>query len=128
MELMEHRWGERVKVALPVRIHAACGLVGSGLVIDFSVSGALIATTLPVTLLSQVQVAFRAEQGRGTLHDTHRGRTFAAQVVRRNSAGFAVEWFEFGSEDVITFAVANRAPTQITPPAAQLPAVRSEMT
>jgi hypothetical protein len=128
MEFMEHRWGERVKVALPVRIHAACGLVGSGLVVDFSVSGALIATTLPVTLLSQVQIAFRAEHGRGKLHDTHRGRAFAAQVVRRNSAGFAVEWFEFGSEDVITFAVANKAPAQITLPVVQLPAVRSEMT
>ena len=126
MEYMEHRWGERIKVALPVRIHAACGLIGSGLVVDFSVSGAFIATTLPVALLSEVQINFRADSGKGRPFDLHRGTTFTAQVVRRNSAGFAVEWHEFGSAAVLTFAVANRAPSLIPTPVDLRPTVRSE--
>lgn len=112
---MEHRWGERLKVALPVRIHAACGLVGSGLVVNFSVSGALIATHLPVALLSQVHVIFTS--GRGAARRPLRGAdsTFEGQVVRKNAAGFAVEWSDFGSEEVVAFAnsIATTSPSSI---------------
>jgi hypothetical protein len=104
---MEHRWGERVEVALPVRIRAPFGLVGTGLVTNFSVSGAFIATTLPVAPLSQVRVTFAF--GRRAARNMQPGSsTFAGQVVRHNSAGFAVEWCEFGDEDVVAFANSNR--------------------
>jgi hypothetical protein len=104
---MEHRWGERLQVALPVRIRAPYGLVGTGLVINFSVSGAFIATTLPVAPLSQVKVSFRF--GRRAARIMHRDiSTFAGQVVRQNAAGFAVEWCEFGADDVVAFANSNR--------------------
>src|SRR5579864_245315 len=104
---MEHRWGERLKVALPVRIRAPYGLVGTGLVINFSVSGAFIATTLPVAPLSQVRVTFPT--GRYAARGGRMGSsTFTAQVVRQNAGGFAVEWCEFGTEDVVDFANANR--------------------
>src|SRR3977135_3348526 len=110
---MEHRWGERLEVALPVRIRAPYGLIGSGLVINFSVSGAFIATTLPVAPLSRVRVSFRF--GRRAARIMHLGSsTFAAQVVRHNSAGFAVEWSEFGTEDVVAFANSTRGHVQFT--------------
>jgi hypothetical protein len=107
---MEHRWGERLKVALPVHIHAACGLAGQGLIVNFSVSGAFIATTLPVTPLSQVRVSFApaARCARRSMHTGH--STFEAQVVRQNSAGFAVEWCEFGTDEVVAVANSNRKP------------------
>jgi PilZ domain len=110
---MEHRWGERLEVALPVRIRAPYGLVGAGLVTNFSVSGAFIATTLPVAPLSQVRVTFPLGRyaARKMLQDSS---TFAAQVVRQNAAGFAVEWCEFGAEDVVAFANANRGHGQFT--------------
>jgi PilZ domain len=106
---MEHRWGERLKVALPVRIHAACGLVGAGLVVNFSVSGAFIATTLPVALLSQVRVSFTAggHHARRIMRTTD--SSFEGQVVRQNAAGFAVEWSEFGTDEVVAFANSNRS-------------------
>jgi hypothetical protein len=105
---MEHRWGERLKVALPVRIDAACGLVGTGLVVNFSVSGAFIATTLPVALLSQVRVIFTSGRGASRLR-LHAGDSpFEGQVVRKNAAGFAVEWSEFGTDEVVEFANSNR--------------------
>jgi len=110
---MEHRWGERVAVALPVRIRAPYGLVGSGLVINFSVSGAFIATTLPIAVLSQVRVSFRF--GRRAAQIMHLGSsTFAAQVVRESAAGFAVEWCEFGTQDVVAFANSNRSGVPFT--------------
>jgi hypothetical protein len=110
---MEHRWGERLEVALPVRIRAPYGLIGSGLVTNFSVSGAFIATTLPVAPLSQVRVSFRF--GRRAARTMHLGSsTFAAQVVRQNAAGFAVEWCDFGTEDVVAFANSNRNHVQLT--------------
>jgi hypothetical protein len=110
---VEHRWGERLNVALPVRIRAPYGLVGTGLVINFSVSGAFIATTLPVALLSQVSVSVRlSRRAARTMH--LEGSTFAAQVVRQNAAGFAVEWCEFGTEDVVALANSNRGHGQFT--------------
>ena len=111
---MEHRWGERLEVALPVRIRAPYGLIGSGLVTNFSVSGAFIATTLPVAPLSQVRVSFRF--GRRAARIMHLdGSTFAAQVVRRhNAAGFAVEWCEFGTEEVVAFANSSRTSVPLT--------------
>jgi PilZ domain len=110
---MEHRWGERIEVALPVRIRAPYGLVGAGLVINFSVSGAFIATTLPVALLSQVRVSFRF--GRHAARTLHRdSSTLAAQVVRQNAAGFAVEWCEFGTEEVVAFANSSRTSVPFT--------------
>jgi hypothetical protein len=110
---VEHRWGERLEVALPVRIRARYGLVGSGVVTNFSVSGAFITTTLPVAPLSEVRVSFRF--GRRAARIMHLGSsTFAAQVVRQNAAGFAVEWCEFGTEDVVAFANCNRNHVQFT--------------
>jgi hypothetical protein len=105
---MEHRWGERLQVTLPVRIRAACGLVGTGLVTNFSVSGAFIATNLPVTVLSQVRVSFVAGQRHEARALRTRGTSFDAQVVRQNSAGFAVEWCEFGADAMVDFANLNR--------------------
>ena len=108
---MEHRWGERLKVALPVRIHAASGLVGPGLVVNFSVSGAFIAATFPLPPLCRVRVSF-APQGRCAGRPTHTSHSiFEAQVVRQNAAGFAVEWCEFGTHEVVAFANSNRLPT-----------------
>jgi hypothetical protein len=104
---MEHRWGERLKIALPVRIRAACGLVGTGLIVNFSVSGAFIATTLPVTLLSQVRVSYGPGRRARRLMDIGHS-TFEAQVVRQNAAGFAVEWCDFGADEVVALANSNR--------------------
>jgi hypothetical protein len=111
---MEHRWGERLKVALPVRIRAAYGLVGTGLVVNFSVSGAFIATTLPVAPLSQVTVSFRSGRHTARMLQQLGSSTFTAQVVRLNAAGFGIEWCEFGSDDVVAFANSNRGSLSLT--------------
>lgn len=105
-------WGERLKVALPVRVRAA-EVVGTGLVINFSVSGAFIATSVPVSLFSKVRVTF-VLKGPAWRRVTQLGPSFEAQVVRHNAAGFAVEWFEFGAEEVVAIANSNRRGTPVT--------------
>ena len=105
---MEHRWGERFKVALPVRIRGACGLAGTGLLINFSVSGALIATSVPAALLSRVRISFGLSSMARRRVAQIRDRSFEGQVVRKNAAGFAVEWSEFGTDEVVAFANSNR--------------------
>jgi len=110
---MEHRWGERFEVALPVRVRAPYGLIGTGLAVNLSVSGAFVATTLPIALLSQVRVSFRF--GRRAARIMRRdSATFAAQVVRQNAAGFAIEWCEFGTEEFVAFANSNRRSVPLT--------------
>jgi hypothetical protein len=105
---MEHRWGERLEVTLPVRIRAAYGLVGSGRVINFSVSGALVATSLPVALLSRVRVSFvSAHRPRSRTRIS--SSTFEGLVVRRHAAGFAVEWCDFGTDEMVALANSNRS-------------------
>ena len=98
MEHMEHRWGERLKVELPVRIWTGYGSVGAGQVVDLSVSGAFIATRLQVPLLSPVNVVFRARRYNGRLRESP---VYVAHVVRREANGFGIEWFDFATEDVI---------------------------
>ncbi len=98
MEHMEHRWGERLKVELPVRIWTVYGSVGAGHVMDLSVSGAFIATPLQVPLLSPVNVVFRSRRYNGRLRESP---TYVAHVVRREANGFGIEWFDFATEDVI---------------------------
>ncbi len=98
MDYMEHRWGERLRVELPVRIWTGDGNVGGGRVMDLSVSGAFIATPLQVPLLSPVNVVFRSRRYNGRLRDSP---TYVAHVVRREPNGFGIEWFDFATEDVI---------------------------
>jgi hypothetical protein len=102
---MEHRWGARLKAEIPVLLKTRGGVIGAGCIKDFSVSGAFIATTLPIAVLSQVNVTFRS--GRRNTHSTG-SSTFEAQVVRRTPDGFAVEWCEFATHDAIAFAAAKR--------------------
>jgi PilZ domain len=105
---MEHRWGERFKVALPVRVRGPSSLVGQGLVVNLSVSGAFIATKLPAALLSTVRVSFEPSHPVRHRIAQRSDWTFEGHVVRRNAAGFAVEWCEFGTDAVVALANSSR--------------------
>jgi hypothetical protein len=104
MDHMEHRWGERLKVDLPVRIWTAYGNVGAGEVLDLSVSGAFIRTRLQIPLLSPLNVAFRSRRHSGRLQDS---ATYVAHVVRREESGIGIEWFDFATEDVVAVTHAD---------------------
>ena len=98
---MEHRWGYRREINRQVNLETRGGLAARGRITNVSISGAFIASHLPVRLFSYVSVHFTTQH--------HRKRTpitVEGQVVRKEASGFAIEWCEFAPEAVR--ALANR--------------------
>lgn len=87
---MEHRWGERVQVDLPVRITAHRFSVIDGRLGDVSVSGALLQADLDVRILARIQVIIDSP-----LHPKHRSPVIEAYVARRHRHGIGIEWCQF---------------------------------
>lgn len=88
---MEHRWGARVAVDLPIRLTAAHPfLVRSARLKNLSSSGALIATAYPCRVLSQIQIVIESP-----LRPRHDAPVIDAHVVRQLEGGIGVEWNEF---------------------------------
>lgn len=79
---MEHRWGERTALHLPVRVFAVDRTCESCLLRDASTSGAFIETTGRFSVLCPVEVE---------LPD---GTVAPAFVVRHTPRGVGVEWSE----------------------------------
>jgi hypothetical protein len=92
---MEHRWGRRIPVDISVRLSCRPYAVGLGRMLDLSVSGAFIQTSLKLPLLARVHVEIEPPQGVGG--QIHR---VAACVVRRNANGFGLEWYELAPRTV----------------------------
>jgi hypothetical protein len=87
---MEHRWGERVGVDLPVRITVHPFSVRSGRLHNLSVSGAFIKVDYELRLLSRIQVTIEMPQ-----RSKHEAPVLAAYVARKYKDGIGVEWCEF---------------------------------
>jgi hypothetical protein len=87
---MEHRWGERVGVDIPVRVTGHPFTVRTGRLYNLSVSGAFIRADLDVRPLSRILVAIDLP---------HRPKSDApmipAFVTRKLKDGIGVEWCEF---------------------------------
>lgn len=77
---MEHRWGQRVAIDVPVRVAVGGRALGRGLLRNASVSGALIETALELPVFSNLVLSIPAV---GDL---------AASIVRCEPGRFAVEW------------------------------------
>jgi PilZ domain len=87
---MEHRWGERVGVDIPVRITGHPFNVRTGRLSNLSVSGAFIRAEVDVRPLSRILVAIELP---------HRPKSdapmVAAFVARKLKDGIGIEWCEF---------------------------------
>src|SRR5580693_1646876 len=92
---MDHRWGRRVQVDVPVRIAAHRFAVRDGRLIDLSVSGALIEADLDARVLSRVQVILLLPS-----YPRHEAPTVEAYVARVHRRGIGVEWCEFAPRAV----------------------------
>jgi hypothetical protein len=94
-QLMEHRWGERVNVDLPIRLELAGELLGQGRLRNASISGAFIATASKLPVLAAVDVVLQIPAVPG-------GRlALPASVVRRDEGGVGIEWRDMACESVV---------------------------
>jgi hypothetical protein len=78
---MEHRWGERVSVDIPILLRRHARRSAEARIANISQSGALIRTNLPLPLLGRVDIHVN-------------GHTLSSFVTRIESSSVGVEWCE----------------------------------
>lgn len=83
---MDHRFGRRYECGTLVRLAANGGIAGQGRMRDVSLSGAFVETALDLPLFAQVTL-FRTTPANRVLE-------MRGSVVRRDAAGYGVEWCE----------------------------------
>jgi hypothetical protein len=87
---MEHRWGQRFAVDLPIRMNVPLLGETHSRLTNLSLSGAFITTQMNVRVLSRLQVFI--EIPGDALQDM---ASIAAFVARKSDHGIGVEWCEF---------------------------------
>jgi hypothetical protein len=93
---MEHRWGQRVTLEIPVTLAVAGRTLGRGVVRNASISGALIETALELPVFSNLVVSLPSHgESAPRTADLH------ACLVRRAPAGFAVEWRDMACPSIV---------------------------
>jgi len=103
--IMEHRWGNRAPVSVPVKIYCASAAIGMGRVIDLSVSGAFVRTARVPQLMTQVEVCSFLASGPYLA-------ALEGYVVRQTRFGFGIEWTELAPEAVRALLQSLRAERQ----------------
>jgi len=89
---MEHRWGERINLDLPVRITAHPFTVRSGRLCNLSVSGAYVRTDVELRLLSRIQIMLDLPLLKCE------ALPIPAYIARKCKDGFGLEWCEFSPQ------------------------------
>jgi len=83
---MEHRWGQRVALGLPV--HVTAGRISAlGVLRDASISGGYIETILEPAVFANLSVVVLVGSG-----EARRAVELPCTVTRRDHDGFGVEW------------------------------------
>ena len=89
---MEHRCGHRRPTTLTVTVRTVDGIVAAASLRDISASGAFIASHWPVTPHRRVYIQIRSAESSDS--------AVAAEVVRSDADGFAVEWQAFSPSSI----------------------------
>jgi len=115
---MEHRWGERIKVDIQVEASVPPLIIGTGRVLDVSISGAWISGKFHLPPLARAFVVFDF-----TVAGRHEPVPIACFVARVRPEGIGVEWRELAPQivsDLILFAIDTQVTRQHPQPAAAL--------
>lgn len=97
---MDHRWGQRIVVDLPVQLLCHPRTIAVGRLTNVSVSGAYVRTGLVPALLAPVRILGFLSESEGT-----RRAAVEGYVVRREREGFGIEWFELAPAGICRFLV-----------------------
>jgi hypothetical protein len=117
---MEHRWGERIEVDIPVQVSMPPLMAGSGRVLNMSISGAWISGSFDLPPMARAFVVFDF-----SIAGQPEPLPIACYVARVRPQGIGVEWRELAPQivsDLILFAAPPQqprpAPAEQSPPAA----------
>jgi hypothetical protein len=118
---MEHRWGERIVVDIPVQVSVPPLIIGTGRITDISISGAWISGRFDLPPLARAFIVFDFSLG-----GARESLPLACFVARVRAEGMGVEWRELAPQivsDLMLFAAGtNHARVQaLLTPAASLP-------
>ena len=83
----EGRWGERVKVNIPVQVSADAFAGADGCMKNLSLSGALMRANVDLGLHSLIEVSIKMP--------SRRAEAITAYVSRKVNEGVGVEWCKF---------------------------------
>jgi hypothetical protein len=111
---MEHRWGERIAVDIPVQVSVPPLIMGSGRVRNISISGAWILGRFDLPPLARAFIVFDLAAG----PDRSEQLPIACYIARVRPEGIGVEWRELAPQivsDLMLFAAAPAAPRPATP-------------
>jgi hypothetical protein len=86
---MEHRWGERIRVDMPVQVSADHGAGIRGRMRNLSLSGALLRIDADLRLNALIEVSVERSA------PLHRPVLILARVSRRREEDVGIEWCEF---------------------------------
>jgi hypothetical protein len=86
---MEHRWGERVRVNIPVHVSAAAVAGFGGCMKNLSLSGALVKSACELRLHSLIEVHIELPSPSPCI------AIVKAHVSRKLKEGVGIEWCEF---------------------------------
>jgi hypothetical protein len=86
---LEHRWGDRVRVNIPVHVEVAASSAGDGCMKNLSLSGALMKSDCDLRLYSFIEVRIALPP------PSSRIAVIRAHVSRKVEEGFGIEWHEF---------------------------------
>lgn len=90
---MEHRYGNRYSSAIEVYVRSQTGrLAARGRLLDVSISGAFVATSLAIPPLSSITIQVVSEAPL-----TRRCQPIEAQVIRCTQRGLGIEWKELST-------------------------------
>jgi hypothetical protein len=85
----ESRWGDRIRVNIPVQVSANALTGADGCMTNLSLSGALVKADVDLGLNTLIQVSVKMPS------PSQRAAAITAYVSRKAKEGVGVEWCEF---------------------------------
>ncbi|HEV2700752.1 MAG TPA: PilZ domain-containing protein [Steroidobacteraceae bacterium] len=94
---MDHRWGHRIAIDLPIRVmHPGISRCEPGRLSNISLGGALIKSPLDSAVGARLQLAITVPCGEDSYESV-----IDAYLVRRSAPGLGIEWAHFAPIEVI---------------------------
>ena len=100
--IVEHRWGKRIQLNLPVQLDFGAEPLIGGRTANVSLSGAFVITREPVPSQARIDVQFEPRRPRNAKIRV------PAYIVRRTAHGIGLEWHAFAPPEIEALLAISR--------------------